>query len=384
MSCLVQSDGISGGMDKICPNVPPLDMDQHADPARVEIRLLAVAETTPTTLHAFLEVFSSVGVGWTRVTGDPSNVQRLNVRVVAKSDAPFASPVGPVISPHLALESAGDTSDIVIVTDLDLNNGLGETSRWDAETAWLRRQFETGAMICSVCTGSLLLAASGLLDDREATTHWAAADMMRDAFPQVRLYPDRMLCASGPERRIVTSGGPGSWEDLALHLIARFCGPGEAVRIAKLFVLGDRSQGQLPFSLVGRPRRHSDAVVGAAQAWVADNYAKKTPVAEMVARSGLPERSFKRRFRAATGYAPMDYVQAVRIEEAKQMLETTGLGADAIAFEVGYDDPSYFRRLFRRKTGVTPGAYRRQFARAVGPAPVDRASISTGGRRGQA
>lgn len=86
----------------------------------------------------------------------------------------------------------------------------------------------------------------------------------------------------------------------------------------------------------------------------------------MLARSGLLERSFKRRFRAATGYALVDYVQAVRIEEAKQMLETSDLPTDAIAFEVGYDDPSYFRRLFRRKTGVTPAAYRRHFARALG------------------
>jgi transcriptional regulator GlxA family with amidase domain len=332
----------------------------------VEVRLLAVPESTPTTLHAFLEVFSSVGVSWSRLTGQPSDAPQMRVRVVSRSAAPFASPVGPLISPDIALVDAEGTADIVIVTDLDLGAGLGDLSRWAAETAWIRRQLEGGATVCSVCTGSLLLAASGVLDDHEATTHWAAAEMMRDAFPQVRLHPDRMLCASGPGQRIVSSGGPGSWEDLALHLIARFCGVEEAVRTAKLFVMGDRSRGQLLFSLLGRPRHHHDAAVGDAQAWIAGNYARTTPVAEMVARSGLPERTFKRRFRAATGYAPVDYVQVIRIEEAKHMLETSDLATDAIAFEVGYDDPSYFRRLFRRKTGVTPGEYRRQFARVLG------------------
>ncbi|MDF0602770.1 AraC family transcriptional regulator [Psychromarinibacter sp. C21-152] len=105
--------------------------------------------------------------------------------------------------------------------------------------------------------------------------------------------------------------------------------------------------------------------MAAAQEWIGVTYAAKTPVTEIVARSGLPERSFKRRFRIA-GYAPLAYVQAVRVEEAKHMLETTDLATDAVAFEVGYDDPSYFRRLFRRKTGVTPAAYRRHFLRVLG------------------
>lgn len=336
-------------------------MNTPAEAAPVEVLLLAVRESTPTTLHAFLEVFTAVGVAWARLTGKPSQTRRMRVRVVARDTAPFASPVGPVISPHLALADATQSADIVLVTDLDLADGLGDPSRWRDEAHWLVRQFEAGATVGSVCTGAVLFASSGMLDGCEATTHWAATDMIRAAFPEVQLHPDRMLCASGPGDRIITSGGPGSWEDLALHLIARFCGPEEAVRIARLFVMGDRSRGQLPFSLLGRPRPHTDAVVAAAQEWIALNYAAKSPVSAMVARSGLPARTFKRRFRAATGYAPVDFVQAVRIEEAKRMLETTSAPVEAIAFDVGYDDPSFFLRLFRRSTGVSPAIYRRQF-----------------------
>lgn len=337
-------------------------MDDAAHPT--EVRLLALPESTPTTLHAFLEVLSSVGTAWAQITGEPAQVSPMNVRIVARQTAPFASPVGPLISPDLALAEAAQ-ADVVIVTDLDLTGGLGDLARWDAEADWLRAQAAGGATLCSVCTGSVLLAFAGLLDGWEATTHWAAADLMRERFPKVRLLPERMLCASGPGQRVVTSGGPGSWEDLALHLVARFCGPEEAVRIARVFVLGDRSQGQLLFSLLGRPRRHADTVVASAQEWAALNYAEKMPVARMVARSGLPERTFKRRFRSATGYSPVDYVQAVRIEEAKHLLETSDIPVDAVAFEVGYEDPSFFRRLFRRKTGVTPAAYRRHFRRVL-------------------
>jgi len=123
------------------------------------------------------------------------------------------------------------------------------------------------------------------------------------------------------------------------------------------------------FSVLGRPRPHQDAVVAAAQEWVALHYAEKNPVAAMVAGSGLAERSFKRRFRAATGYAPIEYVQAIRLEEAKHLLERSDLPVDEVAAEVGYDDPSYFRRLFRKQSGVAPGAYRRHFVRTVRIAP---------------
>src|SRR5690606_24924363 len=135
----------------------------------------------------------------------------------------------------------------------------------------------------------------------------------------------------GDGGRIVTSGGAASWEDLALYLIARYCGPREAVRIAKLFLFGDRAEGQLPFAGARPAQRHNDRVIADAQIWIAGNYGHANPVSHMVARSGLTERTFKRRFAAATGYTPKDYVQTLRIEEAKHLLETTAMATDAVA-----------------------------------------------------
>ena len=160
--------------------------------------------------------------------------------------------------------------------------------------------------------------------------------------------------------QLITTGGACGWLDLALYMIARFCGAEEAARVARLFLLGDRGYGQLPFASMTRPRQHSDAVISRTQAWLVDNYAIPNPVSAMVERSGLPDRSFKRRFSAATGYTPVEYVQALRIEEAKQMLESEATAIEEISASVGYEDPTFFRRLFKRRAGVTPAQYRQR------------------------
>lgn len=340
-------------------------MDGHEVPDgqdELKVRLLAVPQVTPTSVMAFLEVFGAVGRAWQQLTGEPTGARRFDTRIIARNRTPFRSATGPMIEPHLDMRGKGE-ADVVIVTDLDIQPGLDMIECWSVETAWLRKQYEAGAMICSICTGSALLAASGLLDGLEATSHWAASELFRTHFPAVRLRAERTLCPAGPEHRIVTGGGQGAWEDLALYLIARFAGPAEAARIAKIYLLGDRSAGQLPFSAMPRPRNHEDGVIADCQIWLADNYRYSHPVSRMIDMSGLTERTFKRRFKTATGYSPIGYVQALRIEEAKQALETGHATIEEIALEVGYKDPAYFRKLFKRATGVSPAEYRRRFSR---------------------
>jgi len=329
-----------------------------------DIGLLALPDSTPAALYGLYEVLASVGVVWQALTGEPVACAPLQVRILSEHAQPFTCAGGVPIAPHAALADV-DRVDLVIVADLAVSPDDDPRGRWPAAADWLRRQHAAGATICSVCTGAILLADAGLLDGLEATTHWSVAGLFRDYFPAVRLHPERIVLAAGPEQRIVTSGGAASWEDLALYLIARCRGEAEAVRAAKVFVLGDRSEGQLLYAAMSKPRRHEDAVIAAAQTWISDHYAGESPVARMVERSGLGDRTFKRRFKAATGYAPMDYVHRLRIEEAKQLLESTGTATDEIARQVGYRDPTFFRRLFKRNTGVTPGRYRQRF-RAIG------------------
>lgn len=323
--------------------------------------LLALPQSTPLALHGLYEVFHSVGRMWADLTGEDNTPVTIRPKIVAARLDPIDTPIGIQVTPQ---ETLGD-ADVIIVPDVMVTGGFDPRGAWPEETAWLKEQYDKGAIVCSACTGSLLLAEAGLLEGECATSHWAARDLFAHCYPGVRLTPERILATAGEGDRIVTGGGASSWEDLALYLVARYASSEEAIRIAKIFLFGERSQGQMMFACARPVRRHEDAVVARAQAWMADNYHRENPVAAMVAGSGLAERTFNRRFRAATGYSPIEYVQALRIEEAKQMLETGREPVERISREVGYADPTYFRRLFRRRTGVTPARYRQKFS-AIG------------------
>ncbi len=360
-------------MDRNGPIVPVSGMDDRPGPAvdavdavpaaPVPVALLALPQSTPAAVVGLYEVFASAGTAWPMMTGEATGVPALAPRIVTADGAPIQTAIGLAIQPQGGLGQA----EVVVVADITFDPEFDPRGRWPAEVAWLRDRYAAGATICSICTGSIVLAEAGLLDGRPATTHWLAAPLMRDLYPQVRLEPGRILVPAGEGDRVVTSGGASSWEDLALYIVARLCGGPEAVRMARLFLFGDRSEGQLVYAGARQARRHDDAAISAAQSWAAENYARPNPVAAMAATAGLPERTFKRRFQAATGYTPLDYVQTVRIEEAKQMLESTDLPTEAVAAEVGYEEPAFFRRLFKRRTGVTPASYRRRFSRIARP-----------------
>jgi transcriptional regulator GlxA family with amidase domain len=177
--------------------------------------------------------------------------------------------------------------------------------------------------------------------------------------------PGAILDLSSEREGLITAGGVTAWQDLALHLIGRFCGPEHAARTAKVYLLAGHEDGQLPFSAMARRVRTGDAVIRDCLAWIGDNYATSNPVTAMTERSGLTRRTFARRFQAATGHRPIDYVHALRIEGARLFLETGRGGVDDVGFSVGYEDPTFFRRLFKRTTGMTPAAYRRKYAAIV-------------------
>jgi transcriptional regulator GlxA family with amidase domain len=157
------------------------------------------------------------------------------------------------------------------------------------------------------------------------------------------------------------AGGGSSWQDLTLYLMARLLGIDEAMRVARVYLIDWHHVGQQPYASLSCSRQSDDATIVQCQTWAAHHYDHASPVGEMAKLSGLAERSFKRRFAKATGMGPMEYVQTLRVEEAKQILETTDQPIDAVAKDVGYGDASFFTRLFRRKVGMTPASYRKRF-----------------------
>jgi len=269
-----------------------------------------------------------------------------------------------------------DNTDIVIVPSVMVADGEWISGRYPTLVRWLSAMHRRGAILCSACSGVLLLAETGLLDGREATIHWAYGRTFRRNFPAVDLRLEKVLVAAGERRQFVMSGASASWHDLVLYLVARHVGPTAAQAIAKFMLLQWHVDGQAPFVVFQAPTDHGDAAVLDAQRWLAEHFSIASPVEEMVRRSGLAERSFKRRFTKATGLAPIAYVQQLRVHDAKRRLERTDTPIDVIGWAVGYEDPAFFRRLFKRLTGITPGAYRRKFrlpdfaAAAVRKAPA--------------
>jgi transcriptional regulator GlxA family with amidase domain len=264
------------------------------------------------------------------------------------------------IVPDVAFDDAGK-SDIIIVPGLTLSPRDRLQPEDHAALDWLKGRMETTTRIVSACTGAVYLAEIGLLDGIEATTHWAFEDLFRWYYPQVRLRLDRGICFEDAAHGVVTSGGTTGWQELALFLITNYGDAQRSARAAKVWLMADRGELQAPFTSMIRSVPHSDAVIAAAQTWIGEHYSGDNPVSEMTRRSGLPATTFARRFRHATGKSPMEYVQALRIEEARQLLETTEAPVADIAEEVGYIDTASFRRVFKRRTGVSPAEHRRMF-----------------------
>jgi transcriptional regulator GlxA family with amidase domain len=332
--------------------------------ARPSILLLAAEETSPSVLYGLYDVLYSVGAVYPDMTVGTPGPEALDVRIVAAEAEPFRCIGNVVVEPHEALSEA-DAPSAVVVCDMYTPIHAPPKGRYKHEVAWLRDMHEKGSLMCSVCSGSLLLAEAGLLDGRHAAAHWAYRDLFKRHYPEIGLLGEQMLCLSEEADGIVTAGGVTAWHDLAIYLIARYCGQRQALQTAKVFLFTGHAEGQLPYAAMTRPQTSDDGAIGACLNWIGENYAAASPVERMIERSGLNQRTFSRRFRAATGYAPIEYVQALRIEEAKQILETDELDIDEVGAAVGYEDPVSFRRVFKRLAGLTPASYRRKFRQIV-------------------
>jgi transcriptional regulator GlxA family with amidase domain len=296
------------------------------------------------------------------------SVPPFSVELVGATGGPVATASGIALPVHRSIADPVGT-DIAIVPSMLVAEAVWRPGRYPELVSWLRQVHADGGMLCSACSGALLIAETGLLSGREATLHPAYAATFRANFPDVRLRLEETLIATGEREELVSAGASASWHDLVLYLVARHVGPTAAQAVAKFLLLQWHSDGQGPYVPFDPPRGHGDAIVSDAQEWLRTHSAVASPVTEMVERSGLPERTFKRRFTKATGYSPIAYVQHVRVEDAKRRLERTSEPVDDISYAVGYEDPASFRRLFKRVTGVTPGVYRRKlqlpaFARA--------------------
>lgn len=324
------------------------------------VLIVAVPETAGSALYGMIDVLAAAGTLWDQLVEGETGAPLFSVRIVSPDGRPFDCGNRIPVRPDLELAS-DPCAEIVILPELWLAPDEVFQGRYPELMDWIRRSHERGAAIHSACSGAIMLAESGLLDDCEATSHWAYSELFRRQYPRVHFRPEPNLVFADETGRIVTAGGTTSWHDLALHIIARYGSPGEANRIAKVYLLKWHDEGQLPYTSLVRDSGHTDAVVRACEQWLADHYLEDEALRRVIEHAGVPARTLKRRFRAATGTTLIDYIQNLRIEKAKRLLESPGIPVDEVSAEVGYEDASFFRRLFKRRTGLTPKQYRRLF-----------------------
>ena len=325
----------------------------------LHVSLLALPEAGSSLLGA-AELLASVGVTWEALIEDVRTAPRYQTQIVAASREPLTCGQRWTVQPDAVLTEVTQT-DIVFIPTLWIQPGEHFAQRHAELRDWLVARYQDGALICAACTGVQLLADTGLLDGEVATTHWAYADALRRVRPAVNLQPDKILVEAGADGRLITSGSHASWHDLLLYVISRTSGKAYALQTAKFFLLQWHGDSQLPYTAFQVPTQHDDALIRTAQDWLHRNYSQPNPVTELEALTGLAPRSFKRRFKQATGHAPLAYIQHLRIDRAKALLESDEQSVEAISWKVGYEDVAFFNRLFKRLTGLTPSAYRRRF-----------------------
>lgn len=231
-----------------------------------------------------------------------------------------------------------------------------------AAAAWLRAQHAAGTVLGSVCAGAFVVAETGLMSGRRATTHWAFAAQLAQRFPDIEVADDRMVLDDGD---LVSAGGILAWTDLGLTLVERFLGPATMLATARFLLIDPPRSSQRPFAAFVPRFDHGDDAIRRAQHHLHARFTEGLQQADLHAVAGLTERTFLRRFTAATGHRPNAYLQQVRIAKARESLERTLDPVDHIAWDVGYSDPAAFRKIFHKLVGTAPATYRQRFGIAA-------------------
>ncbi|NMH27486.1 GlxA family transcriptional regulator [Flavobacterium silvaticum] len=264
------------------------------------------------------------------------------------------------VRPHKQLREVKST-DLIIIPSL--NHAFDEALKQNSELVnWLKEQHAKGAEIASICTGAFLLAATGIIDGKKCSTHWAAADELRKRYPTINLQPDLLIT---DEDGIYTNGGAYSFLNLMIYLVEKFYGRETAIYCSKVFQIDTGRDSQASFAIFNGQKRHGDDLVLAAQEFMEKRVAEKFSVDGLCDTFRIGRRSFDRRFLRATGNSALEYMQRIRIETAKKALESSVETVAEIMYGSGYSDAKAFRDVFRKITGLSPAEYRLKYQQLV-------------------
>jgi transcriptional regulator GlxA family with amidase domain len=326
----------------------------------IDVTVLFLHGGHASTAIAPMEVFRSAGVIWNRIEGGAAK-PLFRVRTASIDGRPVSCD-GPLrIAPECALADIRRTDLVVIpATGLEFDQLL---ARHGSVVPWLRRKRRRGAAIAGICTGVALLAEAGLLDGKPATTHWGVVDLYRRRYPGVEWHPELFITEA---EEVYCGGGVYASLDLSLYLVERYAGHDVAVQCGKALLIDTPRTWQSGFAAPPPRSGHSDEKIARIQEWIHNNFHRPFSFDNVARRAGMSPRNFARRFKQATGDAPLTYVHKLRVEQAKHLLEQEYRTVREVASAVGYDDAAHFRSLFQRYTGITPHSYRQRFGRAAG------------------
>jgi transcriptional regulator GlxA family with amidase domain len=260
-----------------------------------------------------------------------------------------------VFDTHKHLANHGLLVALIVPPSLD-TEPCGKSFR--SQARWIAARHVEGTILCSICAGAFLLAETGLLNGRSATTHWIHTERLGRLFPAVHVDTGKLMIDDGD---IVTAGGIMAWVDLGLRLIHRWVGPAIMLATARYFLVDPAGREQRFYSPFAPRLEHGDSAALEVQHWVQLHYAERVTVDRLALRAKLGERTFLRRFSKATGLKPIEYLQHVRIAKAREALEFSTQSINEIAWKVGYEDHGAFRKVFNRIVGLSPGQYRDRF-----------------------
>jgi transcriptional regulator GlxA family with amidase domain len=262
------------------------------------------------------------------------------------------------IHPDVLVEEVPKTDLIIIPAIHGDKNKMIEDNK--AFLPWIKKQYEGGASVATLCIGVFLLAATGLLNGRRCATHWAEADTFRRMFPDVNLVPDKIIT---DDSNIYTSGGAYSWLNLILYIIEKYAGRDMAITCSKVFGIQIERASQSAFMIFSPQKQHEDEAVRKVQDYIEAHYTEPLLVDDLAREVGVSRRNLERRFRKATFNSIVEYMQRVRIEAAKQTLEGERENVAEAMYKAGYNDSKAFRTTFKKLTGLSPMAYRNKYAR---------------------
>jgi len=263
------------------------------------------------------------------------------------------------ITPHGSFMDLGWTDIVILPPFLPPHIDVSRENIRDL-LDWITARHQQGVVIAALCTGSFVLAETGLLDGRLATTNWVFARHFRRRYPKVLLHPERILTE---DDGLICSGAVSAFYNLGLHIIENFASPELASQCAKVLLVDANRLSQASYSIFNTPKGHGDDGILKAQQLMETHLGENLSMENLAGRVGISPRHFIRRFKKATGESPLQYLQQIRIEKAKKIMETRPDTVEEITRAIGYENSSTFRKVFKKFNGLSPREYRDKFTR---------------------